>query len=100
VATVSARAIPKLRGVTAGDDRAISCVLRRARYDPAVEIPLARFLRWLDARKDIPRECGNHPGHAGPTCNTVVTMRSSRAAGHPGFCSHDHDGRAQVEQPF
>lgn len=64
--------------------------------EPAV----GRFVRWLEERLDRPVRCafGTDGEMSEPRCEAVVTRRVSRAAGHPGYCSHAHSALAQDDQ--
>lgn len=64
------------------------------------EPALGRLVRRMQARLDRPVLCAY--GTAGemsePRCEALITRRSSRAAGHPGYCSHAHAALAQDDQ--
>jgi len=73
-------------------------VLRFADTHPctisAMRTPIARFAEWLVTREDKLRPCGLDRSDTvltpGPLCETMITLRSSEAAGHRGFCSFEH----------
>ena len=64
------------------------------------EPALGKIVRWAQERLDRPMLCayGAQGEMSEPRCEVVVTRRTSRAAGHPGFCSHAHSALAQDDQ--
>lgn len=62
-----------------------------------------KIAEWWSNRLDRPRLCAY--GESGfedtePRCEKLITLRSSAAAGHRGYCSHHHAALAQVDAPM
>lgn len=64
------------------------------------EPALSRLVRWMQTRLDQPILCtyGTAGEMSEPRCEALITRRTSRAAGHPGYCSHAHAALAQDDQ--
>ena len=64
------------------------------------ETPIATLSRLWVTRNDRLRPCayGRLPLHSGIRCDEQITLRASEAAGHRGFCSHDHAALDEEER--
>jgi hypothetical protein len=65
--------------------------------------PITRISKLFGAREVRLRPCGLNQKYGkatGEQCDIEITLQASAAAGHRGFCSHEHALQDQIDAPM